>query len=172
MFSHFRETGVLDSSIFNDSKHVDFVSFWKHPELLRVCRLQQRGREEESSCSPLPSHYPSGKVNCYTPASRIIIMNQVLWWWYSKIRTSHFQSQHLSAAWTQSNSSNSRRQHRWSQHPGHSLHGHQHRCINTCTRLPLTFLTLSFSLILGEVLILRALPETAFLQTWDCATVL
>lgn len=118
ILSHFRETGVLDSSIVNNSKHVGFVSFWKHPELLRVCRFQQRRRGEQ--LFPLPCHYPSGKVNCCTPASRIIIMNQGLWWWYSKIRTSHFQSQHLSAAWTKSNSSNWRRQHLGSQHPGHS----------------------------------------------------
>ena len=88
-------------------------------------------------------------------------MNQGLWWWYPKIRTSRFQTQHLSAPWTQSNSSNWRRQHLRSPNPGHSLQGHWHRCINTSTGLPLTSFTPSFPLTLGEVLRLRALIETA-----------
>lgn len=171
MLSHFRETGMLDSSIVNDNKHVGCV-FLKMPRIAESMKTSAEEKGRGKQLFPLPSHYPSGKVNCCTPASRIIIMNQGLWWWYSKIRTSPFQSQHLSAAWTQSSSSNWRRQHLWSQHPGHSLHSHQHRCINTCTRLPLTFLTLSFSLTLGAVLRLRALTETSFLKTWDCATVL
>lgn len=57
--------------------------------------------------------------------------------------------------------SNWRRQHLWSPHPGHSLQGHWHRCIDTSTGLPLASFTPSFPLTLGEVLRLGALTETA-----------
>lgn len=108
--------------------HMGCVSFWKHPKLLRVCSLSDRSRKQ---LFPLPSHSKSRKVNYCTPVSRIVIMNQGLWWSYPKMRTSRFQTQHLTAAWTQSNSSNWRRQHQQSPHPGRSLQAHWHRCINT-----------------------------------------